>query len=70
MDMVQKLEEYRLEHKITQAKLAKELGVAFATVNRWLNGKFKPNKIQSYHLEKFLKKKAGRRDLETKRSVW
>lgn len=57
MNIVQRLEKYRLEHKISQAELAKELGVAFATVNRWLNGKFKPGKIHSYHLEKFLRKR-------------
>lgn len=55
MNTIQKLERYRLEHKITQAGLAKELGVAFATVNRWLNGKFKPSKIQAYQIKKFLK---------------
>ncbi|MBU0634872.1 MAG: helix-turn-helix transcriptional regulator [Candidatus Omnitrophica bacterium] len=59
MNIIQELEKYRLEHKITQSKLARELGVAFATVNRWLNGKCKPGKIQSYHLEKFLNKKIG-----------
>ena len=60
MEIVQRLEEYRLENKISQVDLAKELGVAFATVNRWLNGKCKPGKIQQYHLEKFLKQKPGR----------
>lgn len=59
MNIIQEFEKYRLEHKITQSELAKELGVAFATVNRWLNGKCKPGKIQSYHIDKFLKKKTG-----------
>ena len=59
MNLIQDLEKYRLEHKITQEQLAKELGVAFATVNRWLNGKYKPRKIQQYHIEKFLKEKVG-----------
>lgn len=61
MDIVQKLERYRLEHKITQAELAAELGVAFATVNRWLNNKCKPGKIQSYHIEKFLKTRENKK---------
>ena len=56
MTLVQDLEKYRLENKITQEQLAKKLGVAFATVNRWLNGKYKPRKIQQYHIEKLLKK--------------
>lgn len=57
MQIIKKLETYRLENKITQQELAKKLGVAFATVNRWLNGKSKPNKIQSYHIEKLLKER-------------
>lgn len=61
MDIIEKLERYRLEHKISQEQLAKELGVAFATVNRWLNGKCKPGKIQAYHIEKFLKGKHSQR---------
>ena len=57
MDIIKKVENYRLENKITQQELAKKLGVAFSTVNRWLNGKTKPSKIQQYHIEKFLKKR-------------
>jgi transcriptional regulator with XRE-family HTH domain len=56
MNLIQDLEIYRLENKITQEQLAKELGVAFATVNRWLNGRYKPRKIQQYHIEKLLNK--------------
>jgi transcriptional regulator with XRE-family HTH domain len=55
MDIIARLETYRLEHKITQQILAKKLGVAFSTVNRWLNRHIKPNKIQTYHIEKLLK---------------
>ena len=57
MDIVKKLELYRLENKITQQDLAKELGVAFSTVSRWFNGKTVPSKIQQYHVEKYLTKK-------------
>jgi len=57
MDIVQKLETYRLEHRISQEDLAEKLDVAFSTVNRWLNGKSKPNKIQSYHIKKLLNSK-------------
>ena len=56
MNLIKNLEKYRLKNKITQEQLAKELGVAFATVNRWLKGKYKPRKIQQYHIEKLLKK--------------
>lgn len=54
--LIQDLETYRLEYKITQEELADKLGVAFSTVNRWLQGWNKPSKIQRYHIEKFLKK--------------
>jgi len=55
MDLIKRLENYRLENKIPQEELAQKLGVAFSTVNRWLNRKAKPNIIQSYHIEKLLK---------------
>lgn len=57
MDLVKELDSYRLENKITQQVLAEQLGVSFVTVNRWLNSKTRPSKIQQYHLEKFLKEK-------------
>ncbi len=59
MDIVKELEHYRLENRVTQEELAKEIGVNFSTVSRWLNGKTTPNKIQQYHIEKFLKGKTG-----------
>ena len=58
MDIVKKLELYRLENKITQEELAQELDVAFSTVNRWFNGRTVPSKIQQYQIEKYLKKRA------------
>ena len=61
MDIVKKLDLYRLENKITQEELAEELGVAFSTVNRWFNGWNVPGKIQQYHIEKFLKEKVRKR---------
>ena len=53
-DLIEKLETYRLENKISQQQLAHKLGVAFSTVNRWLNKKASPNKIQSYHIQKLM----------------
>lgn len=53
--LINKLETYRLEYKITQQTLAEQLGVSFVTVNRWINGKTTPSKIQQYHIEKLLK---------------
>lgn len=62
MDLVQRLEAHRLEHRISQEELAKKLGVAFSTVNRWLNHKSKPNKMQAFHIQKLLnsKKRTGK----------
>lgn len=56
MELVQKLEVFRLEEKMSQQELAAKLGVAFSTVNRWFNGKSQPNKIQSYHIRKLLER--------------
>lgn len=53
--MVEQLDEFRLERKITQEQLADTLGVTFATVNRWFNGHTEPNRIQSHHIKKLLK---------------
>lgn len=58
MDIIERLETYRLEKKIPQEDLAKKLGVAFSTVNRWFNSKTKPSKIQIHHIQKLLKEKA------------
>ncbi len=55
--LIAELEQYRLEHRITQEELANILEVAFITVNRWLNGHTKPNKIQTYQIKKLLNKK-------------
>lgn len=56
-ELIAKLEKYRLERRISQAKLAEMLGVSFVTVNRWFNGKTVPNKMQQYHIEKLLNAK-------------
>ncbi|MBE6443700.1 MAG: helix-turn-helix transcriptional regulator [Alphaproteobacteria bacterium] len=45
----------RAKLRITQDRLAKELGVSFATVNRWENGNTKPNKIAIVNFNEFCK---------------
>ena len=54
--LIERLETYRLENRLTQEAVAKKLNVTFATVNRWINSKSKPSKMQTYHIEKLLKK--------------
>ena len=38
-----KVKQIRMKLKLSQTEMAKELGVAYSTLNRWENGKFKPN---------------------------
>jgi len=54
MELLKRLEEYRLRNRITQEKLAKMLGVRLLTVNRWLKGYAKPSKINEYHIKKLI----------------
>lgn len=54
-DLIELLNIYRLEKKITQPQLAKKLGVTFQTVNRWLNRRMKPGQIHQYQIKKLLK---------------
>jgi len=53
--LVKELASYRLENKLSQEKLARTLGVSFATVNRWLKGHSRPNQIQTFQIKKLLK---------------
>jgi len=54
IDLIKKLEIYRLENRITQKQIADRLNIAFSTVNRWFNDKTTPSKIQQYHIKKLL----------------
>ena len=42
-DFAQKIKSLREQLRISQEDLAKELGVSFATVNRWENNKTQPH---------------------------
>jgi len=52
--LVQELEIYRLENKVSLQHLANMLGVSYSTVYRWFDEKNEPNKIQTYHIKKLL----------------
>ena len=43
MDFSDKLKQVRTQLSLSQIEFAKELGVAFTTINRWENGKFEPS---------------------------
>lgn len=55
----------RSQLNFSQEELAREIGVSFATVNRWENGKTKPFKLARGHFDKFCKRKEkeGKLDL-------
>lgn len=55
--LLERLRQYRLEHQLTQEQLAKRLGVAFITLNRWLNGHAEPRELQRYRIERLLNQK-------------
>ncbi len=50
------VKEIRRQLALSQEDLARELGVSFATVNRWENGLSKPSKLAKVQLETFCKK--------------
>jgi putative transcriptional regulator len=47
------VKEVRLQLAISQEDLARELGVSYATVNRWENGQAKPSKLARAQLDAF-----------------
>ena len=65
MEFAYKLKYIREQINISQEHHAKELGVSFATVNRWESGKFMPNYKALKALEDFYKKNAMGRNKMT-----
>ena len=47
------IKEVRQQLAISQEDLARELGVSYATVNRWENGQAKPSKLARAQLDAF-----------------
>jgi len=54
----------RLQLGLTQDDFARELGVSYATVNRWENGQYKPSKLAKAQFNAFLKKMSRRGKLK------
>jgi putative transcriptional regulator len=52
------LKQVRDELGLSQEDLARELGVSYATVNRWENGQARPSKLARVQLEAFCDRKA------------
>jgi DNA-binding transcriptional regulator YiaG len=53
----QQVKDVRLQLELSQEELAHALGVSFATVNRWENGKTTPSKLALRQFEKFCSEK-------------
>jgi len=66
MELLKKLNNYRLRNKISQQNLAKKLKVAYSTVNRWLTRKTTPNDMQKYNIEETLNALTKKQSLNTK----
>ena len=63
------VKEVRRQLSISQEDLARELGVSYATVNRWENGQARPSKLARAQLDAFCERlqAAGMLDLAEKR---
>ena len=57
MDFSQTVKEIRTKLNMSQEQLARELHVSFATVNRWENGKNRPNMLAKKALYNFCNEK-------------
>ena len=53
------VKEIRRQLSLSQEDLARQLGVSYATVNRWENSVSKPSKLAKAQLESFCKKMTG-----------
>ena len=53
------VKEIRKQLGLSQEDLARELGVSFATINRWENGKSSPSKLAKAQLMTLCKKKTA-----------
>ena len=53
-EFIESVKSLRETLRMSQEDLAKELGVSFATVNRWENGKTQPSKLAKKQLEQFI----------------
>ena len=60
-EFASKVKALREQLSMSQEDLSKALGVSFATVNRWENGKTQPSKLAKNQFERFCQEqKQGR----------
>ena len=53
MSFAEKIKTVRTKLKLSQEDLARELGVSFATINRWENGSYNPSRLAKKAFEDF-----------------
>ena len=56
MDFAEKVKYVRVTLKLSQEDLAHELGVSFATINRWENRNYNPSRLARKAFEDFCEK--------------
>ena len=54
-DLIDRVNTYRLERKLSQVQLAEWLGDTFQIVNRWLNRRVTPSQIQEFQIRKLVR---------------
>lgn len=57
MDFAEKVKYVRTMLQLSQEDLAHELGVSFATINRWENGNYNPSRLAKKVFEEYCEKK-------------
>ena len=57
MSFAEKVKHVRIELNLSQEGLARELGVSFATINRWENGSYNPSRLATRAFEDFCEKR-------------
>ena len=55
MSFSEKVKYVRTELKLSQEDLAREMGVSFATINRWENGSYNPSRLAKKAFDDFCK---------------
>ena len=60
MSFAEKVKFVRTELKLSQEDLARELGVSFATINRWENGSYNPSRLAKKAFEDYCEKRTIR----------
>ncbi len=56
MSFAEKVKKVRTELQLSQEEFAHELGVSFATINRWENGNYNPSRLAKKAFEIFCDK--------------